>query len=59
MVEASIGPAGNVVATKVISGSPMLRQAALDALRRWKYQPATLNGEPVTVQTTVTIQFHK
>ena len=59
VVEASIGPAGNVVATKVISGSPMLRQAALDALRRWKYQPATLNGEPVTVQTTVTIQFHK
>ncbi len=59
VVEASIGPAGNVVATKVISGSPMLRQAALDALRRWKYQPATLNGEPVTVETTVTIQFHK
>jgi periplasmic protein TonB len=59
VVEASIGPAGNVVATKVISGPPILRQAALDALRRWKYQPATLNGEAVAVQTTVTIQFHK
>jgi protein TonB len=43
----------------VISGPPILRQAAVDALRRWKYQPAMLNGEPVTVQTTVTIQFHK
>jgi len=59
VVEASIGLAGNVVATKVISGPKILRQAAVDALRRWKYQPAMLNGEPVTVQTTVTIQFHK
>jgi len=59
VVEASIGPAGNVVSTKVISGPPILRQAALDALRRWKYQPGTLNGEPVAVQITVTIQFHK
>jgi protein TonB len=59
VVEASVGPAGTVLSTKVISGPPILRQAALDALRRWKYQPATLNGEPVAVQITVTIQFHK
>jgi TonB family protein len=59
VVDTSIGPAGNVVATKVISGPPVLRQAAIDALRRWKYQPGLLNGEPVTAQITVTIQFHK
>jgi periplasmic protein TonB len=59
VVETSVDQSGNVVATKVISGSPMLRQAAVDALRRWKYQPAMLNGEPVAVQITVTIQFHK
>jgi TonB family protein len=59
VVEASIGPSGDVVSAKVISGQPILRQAALDALRKWKYQPATLNGEPITVQITVTIQFHK
>ncbi len=59
VVEASIGPNGDVVSTKVISGQPILRQAALDSLRRWKYQPATLNGEPIAVQITVTIQFHK
>ena len=59
VVEASIGPNGDVVSTKIISGPPILRQAALDALRRWKYQPATLNGDPIGVQITVTIQFHK
>ena len=59
VVDASIGPAGNVVSTKVISGPPVLRQAALDALRRWKYQPGLLNGQPVASQITVTIQFHK
>jgi TonB family protein len=59
VVEASIGSNGNVVSTKVISGPPILRQAALDALRRWKYQPATLNDVPTAVQITVTIQFHK
>ena len=58
VVEASVNQSGNVVATKVISGPPMLRQAAVDALRRWKYQPAMLNGEPVAVQITVTMQFH-
>jgi TonB family protein len=59
VIEASVGTNGSVVSTKVISGPPILRQAALDALRRWKYQPATLNGEPVAVQITVTLQFHK
>jgi periplasmic protein TonB len=59
VIDASIGPAGNVVSTRVISGPPILRQAALDALRRWKYQPGTLNGVPEPVQITVTIQFHR
>ncbi len=59
VVEASVDKSGNVVGTKLISGPPMLRQAAVDALRRWKYQPAMLNGEPVAVQITVTMQFHK
>jgi TonB family protein len=59
VVDASVGPTGNVVATRVISGPPVLRQAALDALRRWKYQPGTLNGQPLAVEITVTIEFHK
>ncbi len=59
VVDASIDPAGNVIATKVISGPTMLRQAALDALRRWKYTPATLNGDPIAVHITVTINFSR
>jgi protein TonB len=42
----------------VLSGPAMLRQAAVDALRRWKYQPGTLNGTPVAVDITVTMSFH-
>ncbi len=58
VVDASIDKAGNVIATKIISGPPMLRQAALDALLRWKYEPSRLNGEPVPIQIMVTIRFH-
>jgi periplasmic protein TonB len=58
VVQASISPAGIVVATKVLSGPPVLRQAALDAVRRWRYRPAMLNGDPVAVDITVTLAFH-
>jgi TonB family protein len=57
VLEASVNTSGVVVATKVLSGPAMLRQAAVDALRRWKYQPATLNGSPVAVDITVTMSF--
>jgi TonB family protein len=58
VVETSIDATGKVVATKVLSGPPVLRQAAIDALRRWKYQPAMLNGEPIDVKVDVTLDFH-
>jgi len=37
----------------------MLRQSALDALGRWKYEPSKLDGQPVSVQMLVTIKFHR
>jgi TonB family protein len=57
MIDALIDPHGNVSTMKVISGPAMLHQAAMDALRQWKYQPATLNGQAVAMHLTVTMQF--
>jgi hypothetical protein len=42
---------------QVVSGPAMLRGPALTALRRWKYEPSTLNGQPTEVQMLVTIKF--
>ena len=58
VVDTTVDATGNVTSMKVISGPPVLRQAALDALRRWKYEPSKLDGQPVPVQMTVTIKFH-
>jgi TonB family protein len=59
VIDTMIDKTGKVASAKVISGPSMLRQAALDALRQWKYQPSLLNGDPVPVQMTVTIKFHR
>jgi periplasmic protein TonB len=41
----------------VVSGSALLQQAALDALRQWKYKPSRLDGQPVPGEVVVTIRF--
>lgn len=56
-INALIDTNGRVTTMKVISGPAMLHQAAQDALRQWKYQPATLDGKFVQMQLTVTLQF--
>ncbi len=57
MVEIVIDRAGNVSNPKVVSGPAGLRQSALDAVRSWKYEPPTLDGQPVSVQMLVTVRF--
>jgi periplasmic protein TonB len=59
VVNTTIDKNGNVVGMKIVSGPALLRQAALDALGRWKYEPSRLNGQPVAVQMQVTIKFHR
>jgi len=41
----------------VLSGPPLLIQSALDAVKQWRYRPYVLNGEPVEVETTITVMF--
>jgi TonB family protein len=48
---------GSVADIKVISGPDLLTPAAVDAVKQWKYQPTTLNGQPVEVDTTVSVVF--
>lgn len=56
-IDALIDATGHVTTMKVVTGPPLLQQAAMDALKQWKYQPATLDGNPVSMHLTVTIQF--
>ena len=57
LVDALIDVNGRVSAMRVVSGPVLLHQAAMDALRQWKYQAAILDGKPVPMHLTVTIQF--
>jgi protein TonB len=56
-VDALVDANGRISSMKVVSGPVLLHQAAMDALHQWKYQPATLDGKPVPMHLTVTIQF--
>src|SRR6266850_928124 len=57
LIDALIDANGHVTTMKVVSGPSLLHQAAMDALRQWKYQPASLNGKLVPMHLAVTIQF--
>jgi protein TonB len=57
-IDALIDANGNVSSVTVLSGPGMLHQAALVAVKQWKYEPAQLNGKPTPVHLTVTVQFH-
>jgi len=56
-LHAIISKDGSIQQLEVISGHPLLQQAALDAVRQWRYQPTLLNGEPVEVDTTIDVIF--
>ena len=58
VLQATISTTGLIENLRVISGPTMLQQAALDAVRSWRYTPYLLNGEPVEVETTVNIVFN-
>jgi len=57
VLEAKINRDGDIDSLRVVSGHQLLTQAALDAVKQWKYRPTMLNGEPVEVITTITVTF--
>jgi len=57
VLAATISKTGTIENLRVVSGSPMLQRAALDAVKTWQYKPYLLNGEPVEVETTVNVNF--
>lgn len=56
-LRAIISKEGTIENLRVVSGHPMLAQAALDAVRQWRYRPYILNGAPVEVETEVIVKF--
>lgn len=57
ILEATIGEDGNVMNARILRSVPLLDQAALDAVRQWQFTPTLLNGVPVPVIMTVTVNF--
>lgn len=56
-IQAIISRDGNIKQAEVLSGNPLLVGAALEAIRQWRYRPYILNGEPVEVETQITVNF--
>ena len=57
IAEIVIDPAGEVVDAKVVRSIPLLDEAALRAVRTWRFEPTTVNGQPVPVRMYVTVNF--
>jgi periplasmic protein TonB len=57
VLQAEISKDGAIENLRVISGHPMLAPAAIDAVKQWRYKPYFLNGEPVAVETQITVKF--
>jgi periplasmic protein TonB len=56
-LHARIGTDGTVQELEVVSGNPILARAAIEAVQQWRYQPTQLDGQPVEVETHITVTF--
>ena len=57
VLHAIIGRDGSIQQLQVVSGPPLLMKAAMDAVAQWRYKPYQLNGQPVEVDTQITVNF--
>ncbi len=56
-IAATVSHDGTLRNLRVLSGDPILADAALEAVRRWRYEPYRLNGKPIEVDTTIQVNF--
>jgi len=56
-LKAVISREGRIEQAETVQGQDLLSRAALEAVRQWKYRPYYLNGEPVDVETQITVNF--
>jgi periplasmic protein TonB len=57
VLDVDISKEGMIEGLRTLTGHPMRIPAAIDAVKQWRYKPYLLNGEPVPVQTQVTVNF--
>jgi len=57
VLKVEISKSGDVEQIQLVSGHPMLAPAAIDSVKQWKYKPYLLNGDPIDVETRVTVNF--
>ena len=57
IIEATIGPDGHVAETRVLRSIPLLDEAAVAAVKQWEFTPTLINGVPVPIIMTVTVNF--
>jgi TonB family protein len=57
VIGVTIGKDGNIQSEHLVSGHPLLAPAAMDAVKQWKYRPYMMNGNPVEVDTQITVNF--
>ena len=57
ILQAVISKTGTIENLHMVQGHPMLAPAAIEAVKQWRYKPYYLNGEPVEVETVITVNF--
>jgi protein TonB len=57
ILSATISKEGTIQNLTVVRGHPLLDQAAVDAVKQWRYKPQLLNNQPIEVITTITVNF--
>jgi protein TonB len=59
VLEATLREDGTVDAIRVVSGHPLLVNAAIDSVKQWRYEPTLLNGHPVAIVLTAIVTFEQ